>query len=303
MRESTGDIAVTLSIRSIHPLFVAEVGGVQICDSVDVTTYHAIRAAFEEHQILVFRGQRLDDEGQMAFSRLFGDLQKTLKVNPGVGSYFARQSNLDLKSSEFIPEDDRRMLHAKANMLWHSDSSYRDVPALCSLLAAHLVPPVGGNTEFATMRGGYEALPEGLKQRIQGLRAEHSLMHSRSLVDPRALNEEMRAELGYAQHLLVRRNPVNGRKSLFVSAHASHIIGWPLDQGRALLKELTDFTTAPRFVYSHSWKVGDMVLWDNRCTLHRATPFELGQHKRLLQRTTVEGDPNEYRQEVELLAA
>jgi alpha-ketoglutarate-dependent 2,4-dichlorophenoxyacetate dioxygenase len=294
---------MTISVRSIHPLFVAEVGGVQICDPVDGATYLAIRAAFEEHQILVFRGQRLDDDGQMAFSRLFGELQKTLKANPGVGTYFARQSNLDLNSSELIPETDRRMLHARANMLWHSDSSYREVPALCSLLAAHLVPPVGGNTEFATMRASYQALPESMKQRIQGLRAEHSLMHSRSLVDPRALNEEMRAELGCAQHFVIRRNPVNGRKSLYLGAHASHIIGWPLDKGHALLKELTEFTTQPRFVYSHTWNVGDMVLWDNRCTLHRATPFELGQHKRLLQRTTVEGDPNEYRQEVELLAA
>lgn len=294
---------MSITIEPIHPLFGARIGGPQICQPLDDDTFGQIRAAFDQYSVLVFRDQHLDDEGQIAFSRRFGELQQTQKVNPGVGTYFARQSNLDLKTNEIIPPDDRRMLHAKANMLWHTDSSYRPVPSLCSLLSGHVIPAEGGNTEFASTRAAYDDLPEDMRRAIVGLQAEHSLAHSRSLVDPRALTDEMRRESGSGTHLLTRINPVTGRKSVFLGAHASHIIGWPIEKGRALIRELNEFITQPKYVYSHAWRVGDMVLWDNRSVLHRATPFDIGKHHRVLQRTTVIGNETEYRQERERLAA
>jgi alpha-ketoglutarate-dependent 2,4-dichlorophenoxyacetate dioxygenase len=294
---------MTLAIKPLHPLYAAEIQGVQIGASIDAATFAEIRAAFETYSVILLRDQQLDDDGQIAFSRRFGELQVTPKVNPGVGSYFARQSNLDIATDKVIPADDRRMLHQKANFLWHTDSSYRAIPSLCSLLSGRVVPPEGGNTEFATTRAAYDELPETLKRKIVGLFAEHNLAYSRSLVDPRALTEEMRNELPPAQQPLTRINPVNGKRSVFVGSHASHILGWPLEEGRALLKELNDFVTQPRFVYSHPWRAGDLIIWDNRCVLHRATAFDTEKYKRVMLRTTVEGNAAEYVEEKRRLAA
>jgi alpha-ketoglutarate-dependent 2,4-dichlorophenoxyacetate dioxygenase len=294
---------MTLAIKPLHPLYAAEIQGVQIGAPIDAATFAEVRAAFETYSVILLRDQQLDDDGQIAFSRRFGELQVTPKVNPGVGSYFARQSNLDIATDKVIPADDRRMLHQKANFLWHTDSSYRAIPSLCSLLSGRVVPPEGGNTEFATTRAAYDELPETLKRKIVGLFAEHSLVHSRSLVDPRALTEEMRNELPPAQQPLTRINPVNGKRSVFVGSHASHILGWPVEEGRALLKELNDFVTQPRFVYSHPWRAGDLIIWDNRCVLHRATAFDTQKYKRVMLRTTVEGNAAEYVEEKRRLAA
>jgi alpha-ketoglutarate-dependent 2,4-dichlorophenoxyacetate dioxygenase len=294
---------MTLTIAPLHPLFGAEIKGVDLCAPLSDDTFAEIRSAFETYSIVLVRDQRVDDDGQIAFSKRFGEMQITPKVNPGVGSYFARQSNLDIKTNEVIPADDRRMLHQKANFLWHTDSSYRPIPALCSLLSGRVVPPEGGNTEFATTRAAYDALSPDMKKKIEGLRAEHSLIHSRSLVDPRALTEEMRDELPPSPQPLTRTNLTNGRKSIFVGSHASHIVGWPLDEGRALLKELNEFTTQPRFVYSHAWRAGDLIVWDNRCVLHRATAFDAVKYKRVMLRTTVSGDAAEYREETRGIAA
>lgn len=281
---------MAISIQPLHPLFGAEIGQVDIGRPLDDATFAAIRAAFEEHSLLLFRAQQLDDDRQVAFSERFGPLETTIKANPAGGTYFARQSNLDIATGAVIPPDDRRIIYQKANMFWHTDSSFKRVPALCSLLSARLVPPEGGDTEFATMRAAYAELSAATQRRIEGLVAEHSLVHSRSLVDPRLLTDEEKAELPSVSQTLVRTNPVNGRKSLYVSAHASHIVGWPLEQGRALLRELTEFATQPRFIYRHVWRAGDLVVWDNRCLLHRATPFDTVRYKRLMQRTTVAGD-------------
>jgi alpha-ketoglutarate-dependent 2,4-dichlorophenoxyacetate dioxygenase len=294
---------MTLTIKPLHPLYAAEIQGVQAGSHIDDAVFAEVRAAFETYSVIVLRGQQLDDEGQIAFSRRFGELQVTPKVNPGVGSYFARQSNLDMATNQVIPPDDRRMLHQKANFLWHTDSSYRPIPSLCSLLSGRVVPPEGGNTEFASTRAAYDELPEALKRTIAGLHAEHSLVHSRSLVDPRALTEEMRNELPPARQPLTRINPVNGKRAVFVGSHASHILGWPLEEGRALLKELNDFVTQPRFVYSHAWRAGDLVIWDNRCVLHRATAYDTQKYERVMLRTTVEGDATEYEEEIRRLAA
>jgi alpha-ketoglutarate-dependent 2,4-dichlorophenoxyacetate dioxygenase len=280
---------MTLGIRSLHPLFGAEITGIDVSRLAD-GIFPEIRAAFEEYSLILFRAQDLDDEKQVAFSRRFGPLETTVKANPAGGSYFARQSNLDINTGDVIPAEDRRMIYQKGNYFWHTDSSFKPIPALCSLLSGRIVPPIGGDTDFANMRAAYAELPEAMKRRIDGLVAEHSLVYSRSLIDPTILTKEEKAEVPPVRQALVRINPVNGRKSLYVSAHASHIVGWPVDEGRALLKELTEFTTQPKFCHAHQWRQGDIIIWDNRCLLHRATPYDNVRHQRLMQRTTVAGD-------------
>ena len=214
-------------------------------------------------------------------------------MNPAAGTPFARQSNLDIKTGEFIPADDRRMVYQQANMLWHSDSSFKPVPSLCSLLSARIVPPEGGATEFASTRAAYPSLPEALRRRAEGAVAVHDFAWSRDQVRPGFFTAEERAVYPPVQHRLVRANPANGRRALFLGAHASHIVGLPVEEGRALLKEILAHVTQPQFCYRHAWREGDLVIWDNRCVLHRATPYDSARHQRLLQRTTISGDPAE----------
>jgi alpha-ketoglutarate-dependent 2,4-dichlorophenoxyacetate dioxygenase len=273
--------------------FAARIDGVDITCPVDEPTWADIRAAFEEHSVLVFRGQALDDDAQIAFSRRFGGLEVTRSMNPAAGTPFARQSNLDIKTGEVIPPDDRRMIYQLANMLWHSDSSFKEVPSLCSLLSARIVPPVGGATEFASARCAYPNLPERLKRRVETAVAVHDFSWSRDQIRPGFFTDKERAEFPRVRHRLVRANPVNGRRSLFLGAHASHIEGMPVEEGRALLRELLEHVTRPEFCYRHEWQEGDLVIWDNRCILHRGTPYDTTRYKRLLQRTTVSGDPAE----------
>jgi alpha-ketoglutarate-dependent 2,4-dichlorophenoxyacetate dioxygenase len=278
-----------LGLRKLHPLFGAEITGIDVSRLAD-GVFPEIRAAFEEYSLILFRDQDLDDEKQVGFSRRFGPLETTVKANPAGGSYFARQSNLDIRTGAVIPAEDRRMIYQKGNYLWHTDSSFKPIPALCSLLSGRIVPPAGGDTDFANMRAAYAELPEAMKRRVEGLVAEHSLVYSRGLVDPTILTEEEKAEVPPVRQAMMRTNPVNGRKSLYLSAHASHIVGWPVDEGRALLKELTEFTTQAKFCHAHQWRQGDLVIWDNRCLMHRATPYDNVRHQRLMQRTTVAGD-------------
>jgi len=281
---------MAITIRPLHPLFCAEIAGVDTGAPMDEATFAEIRAAMDEYSVLILHDQRLDDERQIAFSRRFGPLEMAGRANPAVGTYFARQSNLDINTGTVIPSEDRRMIYQKGNYLWHTDSSFRAVPSLCSILSARIVPPEGGNTEFATMRAPYDALADDVKQKLEGLLAEHSLVYSRGTVSTGALTPEMKAELPGAWQTMVRVNPVNGRKAIYVGAHASHVIGWPREEGRALIRWLNEFATQPRFCYSHAWRQGDLVIWDNRAVLHRATAYDTVRHKRLMQRTTVSGD-------------
>jgi alpha-ketoglutarate-dependent 2,4-dichlorophenoxyacetate dioxygenase len=281
---------VPITIKKLHPLFCAEIGGVDTGTPMDETIFAEIRAALDEYSVLVFHKQSLDDERQIAFSRRFGPLETAGKANPATGTPFARQSNLDIASGAVIPAEDRRMIYQKGNYLWHSDSSFKAVPSLCSLLSARIVPPAGGNTEFATMTAAYDALPDDVKQKLEGLVAEHSLVYSRETVSTASLTTEMKAELPGAWQTMVRENPVNHRKAIYAGAHASHVIDWPREEGRAFIAWLTEFATQPQFRYSHPWRDGDLVIWDNRSVLHRATAYDTLAHKRLMQRTTVSGE-------------
>jgi len=278
-----------MELRKLHPLFGVEIIGIDTARPMDRAAFAPIRAAFEEHGLLLFRGQDLDDEKQVRFSELFGPLEKTFSANPAAGSLFARQSNLDIKTGQPIPPDDKRMIYQKANYLWHSDSSFKPIPSLCSLLSARIVPPEGGNTEFADMRAVWDSLPEATQRRLEGLVAEHSIAQSRSHVDPTILTAEQHKEAPPVHQTMIRINPVTGRKSLYIGAHCSHVIGWPLEEGRAFVRELTA-AIRPEFTYSHAWREGDLIVWDNRCMLHRATAYDAVKYKRLMQRTTVAGD-------------
>ena len=280
-----------ISVTRLTPHFAARIEGVDITRPVDDTAWKDIRAAFDEHSVLVFHGAPMDDEAQIAFSRRFGPLEVTRSMNPAAGTPFARQSNLDIKTGEVIPPDDRRMIYQIANMLWHSDSSFKPVPSLCSLLSARIVPPEGGATEFASTRAAYPSLPDALKQRIADMTVVHDFSWSRDQVRPGFFTDKERAEYPPVQHRLVRENPVNGRKSILIGAHASHIVGMPIEDGRALLTQLLEHVTQPEFRYRHEWTEGDLVIWDNRCVLHRATPYDTARYRRLMQRTTVSGDP------------
>ena len=284
-----------ITVTRLTPAFAARIDGADISRPLDEPTWAAIRAAFDEHSVLLFRGAALDDETQVAFSLRFGALEVTRSMNPAAGTPFARQSNLDIKTGQVIPAEDRRMVYQLANMLWHSDSSFKPVPSLCSLLTGRIVPPEGGATEFASARAAYPALPEELRRRAEHAIVVHDFSWSRDQVRPGFFTAEERAVYPPVRHQLVRANPVNGRRALFLGAHASHLEGLPIDKGRARLRTLLDHVTQPEFVYRHEWEAGDLVIWDNRCVLHRATPFDAGRHQRLMQRTTVAGDPAEAR--------
>jgi alpha-ketoglutarate-dependent 2,4-dichlorophenoxyacetate dioxygenase len=241
--------------------------------------------------VLVFADQPMDDDQQIAFSERFGPLEGTAGANPGRGTPFARQSNIDIGSGALIPPSDRRMDYQKSNMLWHSDSTFKAVPSLCSVLTAREVPPEGGATEFASTRVAYAALPDDMKATLEGLEVEHDIIYSRALTGF-AFSPEEAADYPPARHALVRTNPANRRKSLMIGAHAKAIVGWPEDESRALLDDLLARSTAPGICYRHEWRTGDAVVWDNQAVLHRATEYDTGRHRRLMQRTTISaGEP------------
>src|SRR5688572_2337188 len=252
---------MTISVTPLTEDFAAEISGVDIARPLHDATWADIRAAFEEHSVLVFRKTTLDDESQVAFSRRFGDLEISRSMNPAAGTPFARQSNLDIETGAVIPTEDRRMIYQLANMLWHSDSSFKRVPSLCSLLSARIVPPEGGATEFASARCAYPALPAALKRRVEDAIVVHDFSWSRDQIRPGFFTAEERAVYPPVRHPLVRANPVNGRPSVFIGAHASHVLGMPIDEGRALIKRLLDHVTQPQLVYRHAWTEGDLVVW------------------------------------------
>ena len=279
-------------VKALHPLFAGEVSGVDLRLPVDRNVLLEIEAALDRCAVLVFRGQPLADEEQIAFSRRFGPLETsigTIRKNRKhrLRSELADISNLDGENNIRAPGDAWRMM-LLANQLWHTDSSFKRVPGKISLLSAREVPPAGGETEFADLRAAYEALDEPMREKIDGLVAEHSIFHSRSLVGYTDFSEEERATLPPVPQALVRVHPGSDRKTLYLAAHASHIVGWPFEQGRKLLEELTAFATQSQFVHRHCWQVGDLVVWDNRCTLHRARPYDDARYRRDFRRITVE---------------
>jgi alpha-ketoglutarate-dependent 2,4-dichlorophenoxyacetate dioxygenase len=289
---------MAIEVTPIHWTLGAEVRGVDLTRPVLPEAFAEIEAAFNRHAVLVFPRQPLSDEQQLAFSRLFGPL----KVNPNYAGAKMRLrpdvadiSNLDAEG-RLLAQDDRRNLFNLGNQLWHTESSFKRIPAKCSLLSARELPSSGGETEFADLRAACDALPEARRRQLQRLVVEHSIFRSRSQIGFADFNDEIFKELPPVPQALVRHHPASGRTSLYLASHASHIIGWPVEQGRVLIEELIAFTTQRQFVYQHRWAVGDLVMWDNRCTMHRGRPYDDTQ-RRVLHRTTVSDVANTLEQE------
>ena len=265
------------------------VEGVNIANALDADRVQQLRDAFREHCVLVFHDQSISDEQQVRFTQEFGTIAMTLPSDPyGSGGPINRITNVD-EHGEIIPADDKRSLYQAGNMLWHSDGSFRPVPLRASFLSAKVVPPTGGETEFACVRAAFAAYPRRKKEALKGLMVEHSMAYSRSQIAPDLMSEEFRKAAPPVRHSLIRTLPETGEKMLHVGAYASHILSWPVEQGRALLKELLEWSTRPQFVFRHQWQARDLVMWDNRYCLHRGRPWEFGRFKRVMHRTTLSG--------------
>ena len=285
---------MSVTTRQIGPCFAAEMEGLDLGKPLSPDEVAAVHAGMDKYAVLVFRNQKIDDDQQLAFTRGLGDLERTANASLRAAdeyrlpTTFADVSNLDQHHKVFARED-RRRLFAIGNRLWHSDSSFKVIPAKYSLLHAHSVPSKGGNTEFAYMPGAYDALDADTKAEIEGLICEHSQIFSRQQIGFTDFTEEERARFKPVRQSLVRRHPVTGRKSLYLSSHAGMILGWPLPEARLLLRDLVEHATQREFVYSHKWRVGDLVMWDNRQTMHRARPFP-AHEPRDMRRTTLMGE-------------
>lgn len=275
-----------MHIDPLTPHFGARVTGVDIAGPLDFETFKQIRQAFDDHSVLLFPDQALDDQKQIKFSERFGPCEPTKSANPAIGTVFARQSNLDIKSGEKIPVNDRRMLYQKANYLWHSDSTFKAIPSLCSILSARQVPPKGGATEFASTRAAYKSLTAVQQVELERLEVEHDFAYSRSLVGFEFTDEE-KSPFPPVQHKLVRTNAGNSQKSVLIGAHAKSIVGWPEEKGRALLDDLLERAARPENQLRHQWQSGDVIVWDNQAVVHRATAYDVVNHRRLMQRTTI----------------
>ena len=285
---------MSLSIRPLHPLLAGEVSGIDLTRPPDTEQVAAIEAALDRHAVLVFRDQRLTDEQQLAFSRAFGELEITGGTGiskPGeqrLHPAFADVSNLD-KDERLLERDNRRRLYSLGNMLWHSDSSFKPVPAKYSILSGRIVAERGGETEFADMRAAYDALDAETQARIDPLVCEHSLQYSRALLGFTDLTEAERATMVPVHQPLVRTHPATGRKSLYLASHIGTILGWPMPEARAFIFELMEHATQRQFVYAHKWQPFDLVMWDNRVTMHRVRRYD-HTRPRDMRRTTVAGD-------------
>jgi alpha-ketoglutarate-dependent 2,4-dichlorophenoxyacetate dioxygenase len=275
-----------MDIVPLGPGFAAEVRGITLADvASDDEAYIAARAAFEEHSVLVFRGQDVTDELQLAFSRRFGSPEVTKVGSQGTGSHFVILSTIG-PDGKVVPPDHRLSLRSKANQLWHTDSSFKQVPALTSILSARIIPALGGETEYVSTRLAYERLDQRSRTRLERSFAWHDYAHSRSQIAPDLASAEERAALPPQCWRLVWKNPVNGRGAIYLASHAYAVEGMDPGEGKRLIDQLMDLATAPGTSYLHQWRPGDVVMWDNRATMHRGRPWP-AHEPRLMVRTTI----------------
>ena len=282
-------------IRPLHPLFAGEVEGVDCRAPLGAAEVAAIDQGMAEYAVLVFRDQDITDQQQIAFTRHFGELEHYVtpghirqpgaeRLGPGIADF----SNLD-RDCRIMSAEDRVWFFKLGDRLWHSDSSFRPVPAKYSILSGRVIPSWGANTEFADMRAAYDALDARSKAEVEDLVCEHSLLYSREAIGFTEFSPEEKAAFRPVRQPLVRTHPTTGRKSLFLAAHAGAIVGWTIAEARIFLRDLTEHATRPEFVYSHAWRRHDLVMWDNRTTMHRARRFDRNE-VRDVRRTTLAGD-------------
>lgn len=275
-----------MDIVPLGPGFAAELRGVTLAEiAADDAAYTATRAAFEEHSVLVFRGQRVTDATQLAFSRRFGPLEVTKVGSRGAGTNLVILSTID-ENGKVVPADHRFALGNKANQLWHTDSTFKKVPALASVLSARVIPARGGETEYVSTRLAWERLDPALRRRLENSFAWHDYAHSRGKIAADLASAEERVALPPQCWRMAWKNPANGRNALYIASHAYAIEGMKEDAAQKLLAELIDAATAPGLSYLHTWRRGDVVMWDNRATLHRGRPW-LPHEPRCMVRTTI----------------
>jgi alpha-ketoglutarate-dependent 2,4-dichlorophenoxyacetate dioxygenase len=282
---------MAITVCPVTQNFAAEIGDIDLSEPIAPDDLAAIKDAFASYAVLIFPDQRLSQDQHLDFARLFGPLETTIAV-------FRKDTTLRLPPqlsdvSNLAPDNEvwganaRQRMFQLGNRLWHTDSSFKRLPARASLLYARSIAPVGGHTEFADERAAYDALPDATKRRLDGLVAEHSIFNSRARLGFTNFSDEERQSMPPVPQVLVRTIPESGRKSLYVASHAGRIFGMPEPEGRALIEELVAHATQRQFVYTHRWRVHDLVIWDNRCTMHRGTEFDDLRWKRDVQRATV----------------
>jgi alpha-ketoglutarate-dependent 2,4-dichlorophenoxyacetate dioxygenase len=283
-----------ITMRQAGPCFAAEVDGIDLSKPLTREEIDAVHAGMDRHAVLVFHDQQITDEQQLAFTLSLGGIEHSIGTSlrgpdeSRLPSTFADVSNLD-KDNKVFARDDRPRLFGLGNRLWHSDSSFKVTPAKYSLLRAVSIPSKGGNTEYADMRAGYDTLDEETRAEIEELVCEHSQLYSRAILGFTDFSDEERERFKPVRQCLVRTHPVTKRKSLYLASHAGGIVGWPVPEARAFLRDLIEHATQRQFVYAHKWTVNDLVMWDNRQTMHRARPFPANE-PRDMRRTTLAGD-------------
>lgn len=280
------------TLKPLHPVFAAEATGIDLRIPVDAALSAEIHGAMDRYGVLVFRDQTLDDDQQMAFGRALGPLEPTRGVVDAHKHRLKHEemndiSNLD-EDGRILAADDRRRLFALGNRLWHSDSSFKPTPALFSMLHGRVVPPEGGATEFADMRAAWDALPAPIQARIKGMVTHHSLLYSRARLGFHDYTDDERQRFAPVRQRLVRRHPGSGRLTLYLSSHIGEVEGMPRPEAMILIQDLMEHATQRSFVYAHQWQANDLVMWDNRATMHRATAYDDKAWPRDMRRVTLQ---------------
>ena len=271
----------------LGPGFGAEVKGANLIDVASSdAAYRRVRAAFEEHSLLLFRDQKVSDDLQAAFTRAFGPLEIVKTGSVGAGTFYSRLDNL-APDGAVVPDGHRQALTARANQLWHTDSSFKATPALASVLSGRTLPKLGGETEFVSMRLAWERLPSARQAQLRDLVVRHSYAASRDQIDPELMTPAERDELPPARWRMTWRNPANDRRALYLASHAYAVEGLGDQEGKALLADLIAAATRPESIYRHTWRAGDVLMWDNRASMHRGRPWPAGE-ARVMVRTTVQ---------------
>jgi alpha-ketoglutarate-dependent 2,4-dichlorophenoxyacetate dioxygenase len=281
---------MSVAFRELHPLFVGEVTSpISLRETTDEETLSQLRSGMDQYAVLVIHGQDFTNEEQMAFAeRLDGQLNRVgvlKKKNKFGDNALIDISNID-ESGDILDTYSRQRMYSLGNRLWHTDAAFNDPRGRYSMLHARVVPPVGGETEFCDLRAAYDALDDTTKADIEGLKAHFSVMHSRKTLGFEEFTQEEAERLEGAVHPVVHTIPGSGRKSLYIASHASHIVDWPVPDGRLLLLDLRDHAVQKEYRYAHRWQPGDFVIWDNRCTMHRGLPYEDDRYRRELVRVT-----------------
>jgi alpha-ketoglutarate-dependent 2,4-dichlorophenoxyacetate dioxygenase len=298
---------MTITVCAVTPGFAAEVGDVDLSRPIDDADFAAIKDAFWKYAVLIFPEQHLAPAQHLAFSAKFGPVEKERTLDPKatpsrLTGEFADISNL-APDGKIWGETSRQRMYKAGNKLWHTDSSFKRLPSLCSLLYSRSIAPLGGHTEFADQRAAYDALSDAMKNRLHGLVVEHWIVHSRRRSGFTEFNEEEMTRLPPVPQALVRTIPQTGRKSLYVASHAGRVFGMPDAEGRALIDELIAHVARREFVYTHRWRPNELVMWDNRCTMHRGTDYDDLRWIRDMQRVTISDIANSCEQEGIAVAA